>query len=362
MKKNIIIITDYAAPYEGNFIASMKELERVARNKNYNIKFLFSNRTANINWVKKMSLEYNADFFSENIISVIEMIKKSIDKKSENIIYSHFARHKTQFAIKLFKMLHRKIKLVQHFHNHCKIPDKFPKKQFMSFAYKLYEGDLNIGCSESVMNSMPYSKKKITFIDNAIDFNRLDENAISNIVKKSDDEVIVLMFGFDYYRKGVDIAINAIKDIANEKKIILAISLATNKEKIENIIKSQFEQKIPNWIRLLPPSENVSEYYNMADIFLSAAREEGLCYSNIEAVYCGVKCIFSNLEEQPLDIPNIVSFESENVKDLKSKIVGIIENDELNNKSKKMESKEFVKEKYNISKWANEIMNKLDKM
>ena len=275
MQKNIIIITDYAAPYEGNFIASMKAFEKFARDRNYHVKFLFSERTVNIEWIKNMALEYELEFFAEDIASIIKVLRKSISKNSQNIVYSHFARHKTQFAIKLFRMLHKKVKLVQHFHNHCKVPNKFPKKQFMKLAYKLYEGDLNIGCSESVAKSMPYNKKKVTFVDNAIDFRRLDRNSVSSIVRKNEDEFVVLMFGFNYERKGVDIALKAIRQIADEKRIVLAISLATNKEIVENKIKSQFEGEIPDWIRILPPSENVSEYYHMADLFLSVAREEG---------------------------------------------------------------------------------------
>ena len=128
MKKNIIIIPDYAAPYEGNFIASIKELEKVVRKYNHNIKFLFSERARNIEWIKNMSKQYQIDFFSEGMYGIIKMIKKLMEKDCQNILYSHFARHKTQLSIKLFRILHRKVKLVQHFHNHCKIPNKFPKK------------------------------------------------------------------------------------------------------------------------------------------------------------------------------------------------------------------------------------------
>ncbi len=356
MRKNIIMITDYAAPYEGNFIASMKEFEKIAKDKNYQVKFLFSERTADIQWIKKMALEYKIEFFAEDMTSIMNILSKSISRNSENIVYSHFAKHKTQLAIKLFRMLHSNVKLVQHFHNHCKVNYPFPKKQFMKFAYKLYEGDLNIGCSKSVAESMPYPKRKVTFVDNAIDFRRLDGNAVGNMVKKADDKFVILMFGFNYERKGVDIALKAIRQIADEKKIVLAISLATNKEIVENKIKSQFEGEIPDWIRILPPSENVSEYYYMADLFLSAAREEGFCYSLVEATYCGTRCMSSRIGGVPLDIPGMISFENENVGDLKNKILGTIENDE----NKLEEAKKYVVEKYDLSKWAKEIMKKLE--
>lgn len=355
MEKNIIIITDYAAPYEGNFIASIKALEKVAKNKNYKMKFLFSKRAMNIEWVTKFSAQYDVEFFDEGIFDVIKILSKSMKEGVENILYSHFARHKTQVAIKIFKMVRRNFRLVQHFHNHCKIPKKFPKKQLMELAYRLYEGDLNIGCSESVMKSMPYNPRKNVFVNNAIDFSRLSENNDMNKIKNQKKEFIILMFGFDYYRKGVDIAINAVKNIADEKKITLVISLASNYEKIENIIKGEF-QKIPDWIKLLPSNENVSEYYNMADIFLSSAREEGFCYSLVEATYCGTRCISSKIGGVPLDIPGIISFESENIEDLKNKILWSLEN----NENKLEEAKKYIVEKYDLNKWAEEVMKKLE--
>lgn len=357
MKKNIIIITDYAAPYEGNFIASIKALEKVVVENGWKISYLFSVRTLEINWVKEFAKNHNVKYFENKINDIHKKINECIDTNYENIIYSHFARHKTQLAIKLYRMTHSKIKLVQHFHNHCKIPNTFPKKQLMSIAYKLYEGDLNIGCSESVMNSMPYKINKNTYVNNAIDFSRLDLNIKSNIIKKENNEIVILMFGFDYYRKGVDIAINALKDIAEKENIILVISLASNKEKVENKIKEIFGE-IPEWICLLPPSENVSEYYNMADIFLSAAREEGFCYSLVEAIYCGCKCISSRISGVPNQIPGVITFENENVDELKEKIVYTIY-DYQNNID---ETKKYIVNKYDLSVWANEIMNKLDKI
>ena len=206
------------------------------------------------------------------------------------------------------------------------------------------------------MESMPYKEKKRIFIDNAIDFGRLDRNAIDNRVRKNKDEFVILMFGFKYERKGIDIALKAIRQIANEKGVILAISLATNKEIVENKIKAQFEGKIPNWIRILPPSENVSEYYNMADLFLSAAREEGFCYSLVEATYCGKRCISSRIGGVPLEIPGMIIFESENVEDLQEKILWAMENDE----NKIEEAKNYIVAKYDLRKWAEEVMKRLE--
>ena len=268
-------------------------------------------------------------------------------------MYTHFCRHKTQLAVKWIKIFNKKIKLVSHFHNHCKIYGNIIKKNFMKLAYKLYEGDLNIGCSESVSKSMPYKSSKITYVDNAINFERLDQYKKIKIDKTNDQNFIILMFGFDYYRKGIDLAIKAIKEI-NNPNIILAISLASNKKRNIDFIKKEYGE-IPEFIRFLEPINDIATYYHNVNLFLSAAREEGFCYSIVEAAYCEVPILSSNIPGVPKDIPGEYIFESENCVDLKNKIIKIYQSKE----NKLEEAQRYVKNKYNIEKWTSEIIRKI---
>lgn len=354
---NVLIITDYSAPYEGNFIESIKSLHKKMNENNDKTVYLFPKRAEQLNWVQNLirNEKYVIYFFDDDTyISLRKTLKNIIKKENITIMYSHFCRHKTQFAVKVTRIFNHKIKLVSHFHNHCKVNGNIIKRSFMKVAYKLYEGDLNIGCSESVMESMPYKKSKTTYVDNAINFERLDNYRDINIPKCNDKSFVVLMFGFDYYRKGVDLAIKAIKEL-NDPNIILAISLASNKEKAENNIKKEFGD-IPEFVIFLEPINDIATYYHKADLFLSAAREEGFCYSIVEAAYCKTKILSSNIPGVPKDIPGEYIFESDNYKDLTEKINNIYGN---RSNGKTEYAKEFVQKKYNINHWADEITSKL---
>lgn len=357
-KHSILLVTDYSAPYEGNFIESIKFLHKNINENNDRIVYLFPKRAEKLDWIQNLikSKEYVIYFFDDDTyFSLRKTIKYIIKKENITAMYSHFCRHKTQLAVKVTRMLNHKIKLVSHFHNHCKVDGNFIKRSFMKVAYKLYEGDLNIGCSESVMNSMPYKKSKTTYVDNAINFSRLDNYRDISIPKSSDNSFVVLMFGFDYYRKGVDLAIKAIEKL-NNPNIVLAISLASNKEKAENNIKKEFG-KVPDFITFLDPINDIATYYHKADLFLSAAREEGFCYSIVEAAYCKTKVLSSNIPGVPKDIPGEYVFENENYEDLAEKINMLYNDTKSNNLN---EAVEFVKKEYDISQWADRIRTKIN--
>lgn len=350
----VLIVTDYAAPYEGNFIESLKELEKKMYEQGNELIYLFPQKAkgkGSLIELKngKHKLYYGSDDVKQNI----KIIRKIIKDEKISVIYTHFCSLKSQIQVKLIRLLNRKTRLICHFHNHYKLEGKFPRKPLGYFANK---GDLNIGCSKSVAESIPYKKDIVTYVDNAINFKRLD-NYRDIQIKELENKFVILMFGFDYYRKGVDIAIKAIKD-CNKKDIVLAISLSTNREKVEQYIINDFGE-IPEFVKFLEPISDIKTYYKNAKIFLTSSREEGLCYSVIEAVYCKTNIIGSNIPGIPKGIPGEYIFENENYSELKDRIIEIYNNNE---NDKKEEAYEYVKKRYSIDRWVEETNNLLLKV
>lgn len=336
--KNVLIITDYAAPYEGNFIMSLKKLEKSIIEDGGEFYYFFQQEAKNINWVNKMN---NYHFFDKNILNNIKIFNNFIKRNNIDIVYSHFCLPKTQLAIKITRMLNKNINLVQHFHNHYELPNNIIKKLIFRFIFK---GDINIGCSKSVMESLPYKNK--CYVNNGIDFSRLDE--YENI-EFENDTFKILMFGYTYERKGVDLAIKAIKKLNNEK-VILAISMSKGVDELKELIQKDFGT-IPEFVRILEPRNDIATYYRNVDLFISPSREEGLCYSPIEAMYCGTACICSNIPGHSLDIPGLVIFEKEDINCLSKSIEKIIKFKNFDSKK----AKKFIKTNYNVENWSKNI-------
>lgn len=360
--KNVLVVTDYAAPYEGNFIESFKSLKLEYEKSNDNIIFLFPLRASKLNWIQDLirNDKWTIYFFDDDtVVKCANKIKELIKKENIRVIYTHVCRHKTQAAVKSVSFSNKNIKIVSHFHNHCKTNLGGLKGNVIKKLYKLYEGDVNIGCSESVAKTMPYKSNKVYFVNNAINFNRLDN--VNNVELFDKSKFNIIMFGFDYYRKGIDLAIKAIKELkaSNDKckNIILNISFASNLEKAKQNIMNEFGE-IPDFVKFVEPINDIGSYYSNCDLFISAAREEGFCYSIVEAAYCGCKVLSSNISGVPKEIPGELLFESNNVESLKNQIIKSIDYDG----SKKQEAILYVKKQYKIENWAKDIKSIIDKV
>ncbi len=344
----VLIITDYAAPYEGNFIESLKKLnEKMLKQKNEVIYF-FTQKAKEKSCVKGLiELGYKVYFGNENWVVNLRTIKKIIKKEGISILYTHFCSLKTQLQVKFIRTISlNKLKLISHFHNHYTVYDGFLRKRIQYFSYN---GDLNIGCSKSVMESLPYNSRKNIYINNGIDFGRLDKYRKIEIDELK-NKFVILMFGFDYYRKGVDIAIRALEGM-NIENTVLAIALSKNKEIVEENIKKDFG-KLPDFVTFLEPINDIATYYHLADIFLTSSREEGLCYSVLEAAYCGTKIICSNIPGVSTDIPGVFLFKNENYEELRFKILEAYASSESKNQECAID---FVKKNYSVDNWVKSI-------
>jgi glycosyltransferase involved in cell wall biosynthesis len=221
---------------------------------------------------------------------------------------------------------------------------------------------LDIGVSESVAEKIckvGFNSAKVTYIQNAVYFQRLETYENINLADQFSQKVVI-MFGWNSLIKGVDIAIEAIKQLNSENyNILLAICLAGGNEVLKNEIVIQLGE-VPSWIKLLESREDIATYYNASDIFLSASREEGLNYSVIEAAYCKCALIVSEIPGNPQDIPYTLKFKVNNIQELKCSIHELIGKSKAEIEHMKKIQKEYVLRVYDLKKWAKKLIDIYD--
>lgn len=349
MKKNVLIITDYAAPYEGNFVMSLKKLEELIIKDGGNFYYIFTSKAKGFNWIDNLN---NVTFLENNVLENIKIINNFIKKNEIDVMYSHFCLPRTQLAIKITRLMNRKVKLLQHFHNHYCCDKNFIKRCLYNF---IFEGDINIGCSKGVADSIPYKRKKVIYINNGIDFSRLENYKYEKLGKE--EEFSILMFGYTYKRKAVDLAIKAIIKL-NNTKIKLLISLSKDEEKFKEEIVKEFG-KIPDFVTILKPRNDIATYYKNVDLFISPSREEGLCYSPLEAMYCGIPCICSDIDGHATNIPDLLLFDNENIEQLGKLIQKVYDG---NNSFNSEKVKKFLVGNYSVDRWGEQIINIIYKL
>lgn len=344
---------DYAAPYPGNFIASMRLLFRKLREKGVGSHCIFPKEAKGIRWIQALEedgvgISYRPDGF----LARLGLMKKILKEKNIIFVHMHFTDDiRERLAVKLAMFLTlRPCPIVVHYHNHYAAGSSFAKR----FIKKLVmHGDYLVGCGSGVADSIRAGKFKndITFIENAIDFGRLGSSRDG--YEKHD----FLQFGFDYERKGVDISLDAF-DILHKKysDLTLNISLSSNAERVKERIIEKYGE-VPGWVRLLAPVDNIVEYYDRACAFLSPSREEGLCYSVIEAAYCRCPVIASDISGlNEIRIPEIIWCRRGDAQSLADKIDKFLCMDEEEKHILGNSLKASAEKNYKLERWVREML------
>jgi glycosyltransferase involved in cell wall biosynthesis len=360
--KNVLQFLCFKSPYGGSFFQSLLRLELTLKNDSVDMVYLFHENVSDIPWVQELIDEgKNIYFLTGRFYQDILTIKKIITRHHIKYVHAHFAGTRQFSMFKIVKTIYKKdLIVIRHLRNHDK-PRGFVGE---SLRKALNHVDLYIGCSESVAaeyrKNFKLNNGKVTYVTNAIDFNRLNKYEAlhkGNFYINSNTAVF-LMFGFDYYRKGVDVVLEAMdRLVKHDHDVCLLLSLSVNRDIIEQKIKQRFGV-IPEWLRILKPRDDIASYYNLADYFISAAREEGFCNALVEAAYCERPIISSNIPgPQSLNIPHTFLFESEDVSGLQLAMLSLTSLTQDEKKQITVEQKAYVEKAFDLDVWAHQIKN-----
>lgn len=361
-EKSVLQFMRYNAPYQGNFIKSLLRLENRLKEENIEMIYLFEKGTSNQKWAQELILRGKKMYFLEGkLVEDLLFIYRITKRHNVGIIHAHFTGLKHLFLFSLLKgMTKKRVVLLNHIHSRHK------KKNFFITKFKKISTSVNlhIGCGEAVSDHFKsinrISNEKITYVVNAIEFERLEKYVTIDRESMSlpKESKLFLMFGYDYYIKGVDIAFSALEDVVkNNKNVILLLTLSINKDFVVSKIKEKFGS-MPYWIKLLEPRDDIGSYHKLADVFLAPSRTEGLSYSLIEAAYSGLPIIASDIPGQStLNIPNVFKFPSEDISKLKQQILTVLDLDQEQISKIASAEKSYVMKTFDLNVWAEEIVD-----
>jgi len=362
--KRILQILNYAAPYKGNFMASIEGLEEVCLKNNMAFTYLFPRTASNLPWVKEMmdngkDIHFIDNSFFSKIIKVKNLISLHtlVKENKIDIIHTHFIEYNyTLFIFKHFLFHFQPI--IAHFH--CQFnPAKSLVGNFKRWISKITNSKI-IGVSKAVADELiqqGFPQRKTGYIFNAIDFKRLDTFDSNLKITQYEEQKVLLMFGWLYFVKGVDIVVQAFIELKKKRSdLILAIALSGGRSNIENEIKKMFGE-VPEGIMFLDARNDIATYYNASDIFISASREEGFSYALVEAAYCSSLIVSSDIAAPAsLEIPEVAYFKSGDSNDLYNVLEKLLDTSDDMKKNIKTRQKDYVISKFVLDKWANEVI------
>lgn len=348
----IFQVCAYAAPYEGNFIKSLKALGKVYEEKGDKVIYAFPESARNIPWCKE--LEKHTDVYYLPLakarikVKTYRMLKDIYSKYDDlRIIHSHFELYDAPVSLTAPK----NVKVFWHLHDAL--------EGYTGFKYRL-EHKVQYGfCHKSVIllsvsnKHMQYVLKKgfpkenARYVPNGLDTDRI--KLVSNEVGQRKYDFLI--FGWEYERKGVDLCIEAIKKNSDQNYKVAIVG----SENTENIIKEKYGS-VPG-IEVVKPVSDINELYKNSKCFLHISRAEGLSYALLEAVYAGLPVICSDISENKFadQFPTVEMIKSEDVDDIANKMKYVI-NEQCYTKDDIEKSREIIDEQYSISCWVKNML------
>lgn len=356
--KNALFFASYGAPYEGNFICSLRNLEANLAVYGFSVIYLFPERAQNRDWPAQLKNENNEIvFLPDSKIKAVQIIGTLLKNKDIRFVHTHFVGTYQMSALKLAKLFAgnkgKKLKIICHFHNPYLSENSL--KGFLTRC--IFSGNYILTCGAKVRDSALAAgfHNDVQYIDNCIDFERFTS---FEPFPFDPDKFQILMFGHDYRRKGVDLAIDACRRlIESGKHLQLNICLSKNKEQVQaEIIKTL--GIMPEWITLLPPRNDIATYYHGVDLFISPSRSEGLCYSIIEASYCQCAVVASDIfGQKEITIDGLLWCKPENAPDLAGKICNVMELSPEEYQKRTESMKQAAQAQYSIERWVSDVEN-----
>lgn len=351
---NILQLAAYAAEYGGNFIHSLIALDEKLTEKGHNVIYAFPESAKECDWVKELKKNrkiYYLPLAKARIrISTYLLISRILKENNVDIIHSHFELYDIPASF----VANRHIKIFWHLHDAIYEKDSIKNRLCRCIQYRfLSKNSQLISVAEyyrvmAVKLGMP-DKKSYTVI-NCLDLSRIDTQC-GNYNSKIWD---YLLMGWDYYRKGTDIVFSACELLCEEGynfKLLL-----NGNEQTWPFVYKYFDDKLPIWLEVCAPVNDVNELFRKSKTFISASRKETFSYAVCEAAYSGMNVISTDIPglEWARNVDSVEMIESENVIELKNKMkesLGKSKDDKLIKNSQ-----QYIAENFSIDVWVKKIM------
>lgn len=345
----MLFICDYSAKYGGNFLASFIFLANKLAEQNIEVYFIFPQEAKNQNWEIDLS-EFNVIYSKFSKEDLIITIKQCLQKNDCGIIHLNFLS--SLLIVKMKRELSDR-RVAFAFHQHMAV--NYGLKQIVkgiilrTFAPK---NTAYIAVSPEVYKNVKkeVGSEKSYLVTNAIDIDRL--STINHF-----DNHNILIFGTDFMRKGVDLAIEAIQHSNIDDKCKLLV--VTHKpEDARQLILDKFNE-IPAFVQIIPPVQNIEKLYHNSFLFLSPSRSEAFGYAVVEAAYSGNQVIASDVPGQNIlaAIPGVQMIQSENVNQLRAAILKAFAHRCDNRDKLNQAASKYIVNHFSLGHWADEILD-----
>ncbi len=367
--KIILHIAHYAAPYKGNFIASLENLEQTLYNNGHNLMYyIFPENVSKYEWFSEFVSKNKGRvftvknphtklyFFTDR--ELLKQLSSLFNTIKPDIVHSHF----DGYDVYAKKVAGKQTKIIWHHHNPLTLVSNPIKRIYQRIMLQIHYGIygkhtytiLLSDYSKKEMNECNYRGTTIT-IPNGIHINRIIYSPLA-----INPKFTFLFFGGRADHKGLDILLNAANElIENNYNFVVKI---TNGVDTVSILREFYGDHIPEQIKVISQTENISELYSSVNCFISASRRETFSYAIAEAMLSGLPVISSDIDGVSwcLKQRSVIPFKSEDAMDLASKMKSLICGDISISAADLAHSREHIISNYSVDHWSKKVIELYD--
>lgn len=353
----VLQVCAFAPPTSGNFISALFGLETELKARGIDTIYALPERAKDKIWCQEIQKRTKVYFLPERHarvdINTYRTLRKIFEENDVSIIHSHFELYDIPVAVTAPK----KAKIFWHLHNSIQegyYKSSLSRKILTKIQYRYFGKNTKLlSVSErhgDFAVQLGFKKESEFYVPNGIDTDRIDLEHIDSKKEKNN----ILMFGHDIYRKGVDLLVNAVREISeNNDDLNFKIKVVGQ----EQCCKYLEDSDKSDYIEFSYPVENISALYSEAKAFLHISRAEGLAYALLEAIYAGLPVICSDIPENLFakEFKNIIWVQNENINDIADAIKNFAVNYEICSAEDISFNREIIDTKYSLTAWIKQI-------
>ena len=348
-EKCVLQVCAYAAPYEGNFIPTLRTLAYECEKYGGKTIFAFPENGKFLPWMEELRKKYMVYFLplsqARVRLKTYQIMKRIYKENNITIAHSHFEL----YDIPVTMMAPKNTKIFWHLHDALDLIYRKSGRLYRvlwKIQYALVSKRATLlSVSEQAKQfaiQLGFSKERAYFIPNGIDLKRINAE-----MKSGNQRYDFLIFAWDYYRKGVDVLVNAVKQMKIHEFTCGVVSDKEEWKKGDCVICKNLIQQ--------DPVSNVSELYSQSKCFLHISRYEGLSYALLEAIYAGCIVICSDIEQNMFakKFPTVYFVPVGDSSSLCEAMEKVLNGDFTVTKEALVLSREFIKNEYSLENWTN---------
>ena len=340
---SVLELMNYAAPYEGNFLRSIRALADALRARGTDTVLVFPERARERAWAPALAEEFPVFFLPRGTAAAARLLRSIVRERDVCAVHSHFVNGQFYLPLRI-ALCGRAVPHIVHAHS---LPHF--SRGSMALRRQILHASGILCVSEAVRGAYTDAGfSGCVLVPNGVDFSRLRQEQTLSC-----RHPLVLTFGYHFEIKGIDTALDAFAQFDPEHRFTLGICVAGHDDRAREALCARFGE-VPPWVALFPPREDVGTYYGAADVFLSASRTEGMPYAVLEAASCGLPLVLSDIEpHRQLGLPQAEWFPPADAQALYDAVVRAAQTPGM------PENAPYVTQRFSLERWTQAVLPQL---